>query len=248
MSFDFKGTFNRSQFERFTAWARNQLPQVDARIAHLAAEQARIGSLVFSYDAGGVPVGFTADPPESYIGKLIGAYEILGGDVLYDLHVRSMNQPVFLVRTDETTPAQLMSNGEIVGAPGQADGESAELMTQARAWLRPVLDYRLEYVERKVRRAIDYADSLQAEMDLLALIKSDQSVEDSFEYVAATIEQLFSDSSYRAIWDDQQKDPFGKLVCAPFLPFSSGEQREANDIYGRDDLGATKPGEKDSSA
>lgn len=247
MAHDFKGTFNRSQYDRFAAFARNQVSVIDDRIAHLSAEQTRIGSLIFSYDAGGVPIGFTADPADSYIGKLVGAYEVLGGDVLYDLHVRTMNQPVFLVRTDEATPAQLMSNGEVVGAPGLADGESAELMTQARAWLRPVFDYRLEYLERKVRRAVDYSDSLQAEMDLLTLIKSDQSIEDSFEFVSSAIEQLFSDKSYRAIWNDQQKDPFGKLVHAPFLPFSSGNERQPNDIYGRDESGATKPGEKGAS-
>jgi len=246
MSHDWKGTFNKSQWDRFAAFARSQIADIDGRIEHLAAEQARLGTLVFSFDEGGIPIGFSAEPAGSYISKLVGAYEVLGGDVLYDLHVRSMSQPVFLIRTDETTPAQLMSNGEVVGAPGLADGESSELVAQARSWLRPVLQYRLEYLERKIRRAIDYSDSLQAEMDLLALIKSGEDVEDSFEFVAAAIEQLFSDVSYRAIWDDQGRDPFGKLIYAPFLPFSSGSERQPNEIYGRDGSGALKPGEQGS--
>jgi len=247
VSFEFKGTFNRSQFQRFVAFARSQLTVVDARIVHLSAEQGRVGALLFSYDAGGVPVGFVAEPADSYIGKLVGVYEVFGGDVLFDLHVRSMNQPVFLMKTDETTPAQLMSNGEVVGAPGLADGESAELMSQAREWVRPVLDYRLDHLERKIRRAIDYSDSLQGEINLLSLIKADKDIEDSFEYIADRVEQLFGDPSFRAIWDDQGKDKFGKLIYAPFLPFSSGTAREANSVYGRDERGATTPGEKQGS-
>jgi len=245
MAFDFAGTFNKSQFDRFAAWARAQVGVINDRINHLSAEQSRIGSLVFNFDSGGMPIGFTASGLDTYIGKLCSAYEILGGDILFDLNVRSMNQPVFLLKTDEATPAQLMSNGEVVGAPGRADGDSSELMTQARTWLRPVHDYRKEYLERKIRRAMDYADSLQAEIDLLNLIQSDASIEDSFEFIAAAVGQLFSDPSYRAIWDDQAADPFGKLIYAPFLPYSSGNNRQANDIYGRDELGATKPGQKE---
>lgn len=47
MSHDFLGTFNKSQLDRFLAFARTQLPLVDARIQHLEAEMNRLGVAAF---------------------------------------------------------------------------------------------------------------------------------------------------------------------------------------------------------
>jgi hypothetical protein len=157
----------------------------------------------------------------------------------------ALDQPVFLLRGDETRPAQLMSNGEVVGQPGLADGESAELMTQAFDWLRAVHEHRRGRLERKLLRALDYSDQLQAEIELLGLIPMPDDTEGSLENTIARIEQLFSDPSYRAVWDDFGKDPLGKQIYAPFLPYSSGPEREPSDLYGRDETGAVVPGDSD---
>ena len=96
MAFDFQGTFTASQFERFKTYLRNQVGLIDDRIAHLTAEIDRVGDLAFAYDSGGNPSAITEDPPTTYCGKLYGAYSVLGGEVEFDLQVRSTSQGVLM--------------------------------------------------------------------------------------------------------------------------------------------------------
>ena len=243
MSFDHLGTLNKSQFDRFAAFARAQLPTVDARIAHLQREILRIGKLVFSYDDGGIPIGYTAEPRNSYVGRLVAAYEVLGGDVLYDLHVRTRAQAVFVIKADVTSSPQILSNGEVMSQAGLSDYPSARLMQSARTWLPEVLDYRREYLERKVRRAIDYIDQLNQEVDMLKLIKASDGTLNSLENIFKEMSDLFSDPTYRAISDDHGRDPFGKLTYAPFLPYEPGPKRAPMNVYGRVNEGTVVPGE-----
>ena len=56
-------------FDRFAAYARAQVALIDARIAHLKAEQARIGNLAFAYDQAGSPKAAKGDDPETYCGQ-----------------------------------------------------------------------------------------------------------------------------------------------------------------------------------
>ncbi len=244
MSHDFKGTFNQSQFNRYAAFARAQKADLIGRISHLAAEQIRLGALSFAFDTDGVPVTYVPSD-DSYIGKLVAAYEVLGGDPFFDLNIRTKDQAVFLRAGDETTPAQLMSDGSVMGLPGLADAQSAELMDMSRAWMVEVLQYKREYLERKIRRAVDYAEQLQDEILQLTLIASANDVPGSLENVFDEISQLITDPTYRAIFDDKGKDLFGKQVNAPFKPYSAGPDRAPDDLYGRDggDTGVVVPGE-----
>lgn len=249
MAFDFLGTFNQSQLTRFMAFARAQLPLVDTRILHLAAEQNRLGAVVFKYE-GGIPVGYSADPSESYLGRLLAAYEVLGGNPFHDLRVRFRTQPIFLVRGTESTPAQYMSNGEVVGAKGLADAPSAVLMGRARVWLEDAIQGRFGSLERKIRRSLDYADQLQQEMDMLTRIKATVEVEGSFEEIAMQLNELMSDPNYRAIFDDQGKDPFGFTTYAPFSAYDAVVSSDPNKVDRvadgpqRQNKGFVGPGEK----
>lgn len=223
MAFEWLGTFNKSQFDRFAAFARQQLADVSRRITHLNTEQRRIGGLTFEYDVGGVPVGTwsATSSTSTYIGRLVAAYEILGGDVFFDLQVRDTEtQGVYLVRGTEVSPADRMSNGEIVGARGLADGPSAEYLQSARSWLIAPLHYRKEYLERKIRRALDYSDQLTAELAFLSNVRADAETYNSLEYLFVQINDLLKDFTYRSIYDDKGKDPHGKYTMAPFLPYS----------------------------
>lgn len=228
MAHDWLGTFNKSQFERFLAYAQSQLPLVDGRIQHLQAEVNRVGSIVFRYSKG-IPQGYAANPAESYLGKLLGAYEVLGGDPFIDLRVRLRSDPVFRVKGSETQAAQYMSNGEVIGAKGLSDGATAELMRTAKAWLNATLDYRFGSLERKIRRAVDYSDELQNEIATLKTIRmvgataeSLEGLTGSLEYVASQIRQFLSDSNYRAVYDDAGGDKFGFNVYAPFSSYDTG--------------------------
>jgi len=220
MAHDFLGTFNRSQFERFIAFARSQLPLIVARRNHLNAELARVGQVVFQYN-NGIPLGYAGDPPNSYMGKLLAAYEVLGGDPFKDLRVRMKTQPVFIIRGDETTDAQVTSGGEPLGGKGLLDGPTAVLMTIAKGWLSETLHGRFNRLERKIRRAMDYTDQLTTELEDLERLQQAAEIEGSLEFVAAQVEQLMGDRGYRAIYDDKGEDPFGQKVYAPLASYDA---------------------------
>ena len=243
MAFDFLGTFNKSQFDRFIEFARKQLVDVGGRIAHLTYEKSRIGSLAFEYDAGGVPTKYTvSSATTTYIGGLVAAYEALGGDVIHDLQVRTRNQSIFLEAGSDTTSPSRMSSGDYVAAKGLGDAVSAEWVRQARSWMASPIHYRREYLERKIRRAIDYVEQLDDELAVLTVIGESKDTRDSLEFVATAVQSLLSDLNYRPIFDDKGADPHGKTSNAPLLPYSkTGADPETvspdPEMAGRDDDG-----------
>lgn len=252
--YDFLGTFNRSQFERFIAFARSQLPLVEARILHLGAEIERTGRLVFSFDSNNVPASVTASPSDSYLGKLLAAYEVLGGNPFYDLRTRNKTQALFVVSGVENSPAVSMSNGEPMPTKGLRDAYSAELIRRLKDPLHDTLTRRFEKLERKIRRSLDYVDQLEDEIADLRVLQAAATLDGSLEFVANQIQELFGDRNYRAIYDDGGKDPMGINVYAPFSqydvepsqdPVVGGPQREVLRPQ-RQDTGFIGPGEKGS--
>lgn len=248
MAFDFLGTFNLSQYTRFIAFADKQLQDVQNRIVHLQYELERMGSLSFSYGANGEPLAFETGGKNTYLGKLMAAYTALGGDPFFDLNIRSLSQAVFLQRAREMSTAQLMSNGEVMGMVGLADGVSASLMQDMRVWLDQALKFKRERLEHKIRRAVDYSGQLENEINFLTdIVKSAESL-GSWEQLKVEMKLLFEDPTYRAIYDDKGTDPYGKLTYAPFKPYfddgSDGFSRKPSDVFGRDLKGATVPGQK----
>jgi hypothetical protein len=232
MPFDFLGTFNKSQFERLAAYARDQLIYVDARILHLTIEQNRVGFLKFTYDSAGKPTNYStggSGASPTYIGKLMAAYEALGGDPFYDLQTRaSSDQPIFFQKGDEAVSAKIMSNGEPIPQLGLADAPSGNLVRQIKSWINPSLDRRAA-IERKVRRMIDYRDQLQTEIDELKVIKAAAETEGSLENLISEVNLLLADPSYRATGNDKGGDPFGKLTLAPYASYEPGEDRAGPD-------------------
>lgn len=233
VSFDHLGTFNRSQLNRLSTYALAQVQDVDARIAHLTAEQARIGTIVFQYDKASV-VGYEPSPEDSYLGKLLRAYEVLGGDPFYDLKLRQKgSQALYVLRADETRPAQVRSDGLIIAREGLADAPSAALVQQLRDWMHESLQYKRETLERKIRRALDYSDQISDEIAVLTAIKGDATVAGSAKNILQSIQQLVDERTYRAIADDKGKDPDGTLTHAPFAALEPGPQRTVIDGYYR---------------
>lgn len=208
---DYLGTFNKAQFDRFIAWARPQVATIDGRIRHLRAEIYRVGKVVCQYDRG-IPTGLTADPSDSYMAKLLAAYEIKGGNPFIDLRTRDISNPVFLEKGDEATSAHSMSNGEVVPAKGLADSPSGEALRAVRDWLDTTLDARFSRIERKIRRALDYQDQLNSEVQLL--LEQQTGLEDKIDQV----NQLLADPNYRAVTQDD--DPLGLLSYAPYSSYA----------------------------
>ena len=225
MSFDFGGTFNNHQVSRLVTFSQRQMVDVAGRIIHLSAEIGRIGNISFTYDAGGNPVSYTYGPKNSYIGKLVMVYEILGGDPLYDLQIRSQAQAIYLVASaDHTTPAQQMSSGDIVGQQGLDDAVTSNLIQQMKSWTEDVIQYKRENIENKVRRAVDYVDQLTAEQNLL-LLMTNSTAQGSVAGITTQIATLLADPTYRAIYNDTNNDWHAKLVNAPKGAFNPGPGR-----------------------
>jgi hypothetical protein len=215
----FLGTFNRSMFARFLTFARSQLPQTAARVRHLKAELGRTGSLSFSFGANGVADNVTANPTDSYLGKLLAAYQVLGGDPFFDLRSRNKSQAIFVVQGTAAIPSSTMSHGEVMGAKGLQDAYSAELVRKMRRPVQEALDYRFTFIERKIRRALDYADQLHDEIAELETMQAAATLEGSLEFIANQVQQLFGNRNYRAIYDDQSSDPLGRNTYAPFSQY-----------------------------
>lgn len=247
MAYDINGTFTATQFARFRDYVRNQVQLIDARIAHLEAERDRIGSLAFAYDSGGGPTGIASDAANAYstyCGKLFGAYEALGGDAEFDLQVRSTQQPVFQLAGDEASPSQLMSNGEVISVQGLADSASALLMQQMRGWVHEDIQRRKEALERKIRRAIDYAEQLNAEISELRTIKAGIETSGSLEFLINNMGTLIADGRYMAVTNDEAApDPHGKFARAPVAGYMPGPDRKIVTTYERTTGGVAKPNE-----
>lgn len=252
MAFDFLGTFNKSQFERFVSFARTQLPLIESRIQHNTRELARIGTLRFSFDASNIPNAVSADPETSLLGKLLAAYEVLGGNPFLDLRTRGKEQAVFVRRGSEALPASTMSSGEVLPSKGLRDAYSAELMRSLRTPVQDTLRWRFENLERRIRRALDYSDQLASENASLQVYVAAATVEGSLEFISNHIQQLFGDRTYRAIYDDANSDPLGLNTYAPFSqydvepstdPAVGGPERVA-ELPRRQDSGFIGPGAK----
>lgn len=241
MAFDWLGTFNQAQLDRYVSYARAHLDLVDARVAHLSLEQVRIGLVIFKRDASGSVVGYTADPTESYMGKLLAAYEVLGGNAFLDLDLRLRHDPVYRQKGSEATGlSQYMSNGEVIGTPGLADADSAVAFQQMRQWLDPTIERNLNRLERKLRRAMDYYDQLQLEIDVLNLIQQSEKTVGSFDNALQEIGRLMDSPTYRAI--HKGTDPRGAENYAPFSSYDINENRSPADSTQRQDSGLIRKG------
>jgi hypothetical protein len=215
------GTFNQAQFERFLEFARSQLSLIEARQAHLAAEMTRVGVVVFTYSSNGVPTGYSADPSTSYLAKLLAAYEVLGGNPFIDLRARVKTTPVFVVAGDENVSPNLMSSGDVIAQKGLSDATTAQLMRQARSWLDETLWSRSGRLERRIRRALDYYDALQEELDHLTVIQQAVTTKGSLEEVAAQISVWINDPSYLAVLPlSAEIDAYGFQNHAPEAPYA----------------------------
>lgn len=217
MAYDFLGTFNQAMFDRLRTFIESQVPLIKARIEHLSAERDRLGAVTFKYDQG-VPIGVVSDTI-SYIGKLVSAYEVLGGNPLVDLRVRLVTDPVFILPGDELTGPHTMSSGEVIGNKGLNDQDSAELIRRFRASFDVTVRRRFDYLERKIRRAVDYSDQLQAEIANLNLLLESIQIDGSLDNLKTQIQQLLADPTYRAITPDTS--PHAELGLDVYAPFSS---------------------------
>jgi hypothetical protein len=235
LAFDFLGTFNKSQLDRLLLFLRSQTSLIEARVNHLESEKMRIGQIIFKHQPDGSIVGYSTEPKDSYIGKLFAAYEALGGDPFRDLDIRLRNDPVYKLSGTEINAPEKMSNGEVIGAPGLADAQSAEYVRNLTSWANDTLQWRRERLERKIRRAVDYYDELDREVLALGTINMGETFAKSIEGLAKELVNLINAHDYRAIYDDKGSDPGAKNTGAPLASYEPGKD-------GTQEAGSTQKG------
>jgi hypothetical protein len=244
MAFDFLGTLNVSQLLRQAQFVDDQVSLVQGMIDHLQFEQGRIGTIKMTRE-NNIPVSYTVDS-QSYIGKLVAAYVALGGDPYYDLNIRAFDEPVYLEKgTEATGTGRRMSNGEVVGAPGLGDKQSALLVRDLRAPFVEVIKARRDYLERKIRRSLDYYDQLTQEISALEGVLALSMNQSAVDATTAALDDLTKDPVYYALYNDQaHPDPLGLYTHAPIAPYEPGPNRGPNDTDMRGVAGFVPAGTK----
>lgn len=168
MAFNFFGTFTRAQWWDFKDFAMVQREELELRAKWLKAELARVGEIKCVYsDDNMTPISYTANP-NSYAGKLLLAYRMLGGVPEYDMLLRSRAQAVSLQRGASQDDSPSYSNGR-VNRGGQIFDRSLGLAVEKlKTWQLEAIKSKREHLEFKIKRALDYYDQLKQEYELVA--------------------------------------------------------------------------------
>lgn len=179
MAFNFFGTFTTGQLNDLVDFSHIQERDIEARIAWLSAELEKVGTFVTQYDdEDKYPVFFDCFPAESYGAKLLLAYKILGGVPERDMLLRTSDKPVFLkkgVNASPTDPdsgySREFSNGRVYRGTQRFDRSLGLRVEALKRWQLEAVKRKREHLELKIKRALDYSDQLQREMDLLSGLK-----------------------------------------------------------------------------
>jgi hypothetical protein len=175
VAFSFYGTFSLGQWESFKAFSRIQRLDLEIRKAYLQKQRVMHGIFTTEYD-GFVPKSFTANAG-SYAAKLLEAYRILGGFPERDMLLRTMDKPVFLTRgtnisTDPNAKVQggfsdTYSNGRRYRGDQRFDRDLGLRVDRTKSWQLDAIKAKRERLEYKIKRALDYSDQLQAQIDII---------------------------------------------------------------------------------
>jgi len=175
MAFPFAGTFTSAQFSELAAFSNIQANDIQNRVTWLSAELQKVGVFKTVYD-GPTPVSFSCNPSTSYGAKLLQAYRILGGTPETDMLLRTSDQPTFLTRgtnissdpMDETSGySDVYSNGRRHRGSQRFDRDVCIQVDILKKWQLEAIKHKRERLEFKIKRALDFSDQLQNEINTL---------------------------------------------------------------------------------
>jgi len=181
MAFNFFGTMTTGQLQQLIDFSLIQERDLKDRQKWLSAQLTRNGVFSTEYDAAtNLPKSFTA-PDNSYAGKLLRAYRVLGGTPEKDFMLRTTDKPVFLTRgvnintqtagTDPTSGySDIMSNGRRVRGSQRFDRDVGMPVTRLKSWQLEAIKRKREHLEFKIKRALDYSDQLQREIEVIDVL------------------------------------------------------------------------------
>lgn len=181
MAFGFFGTFTTGQLQKLIDFSLIQERDLKLRKDWLGAQLTRNGVFTTVYDAQtSMPKSFSA-PENSYAGKLLQAYRILGGTPETDFMLRTTDQPVFLTRgnnidtktvgTDPTAGySDQLSNGRRIRGSQRFDRDVGIQVNRLKSWQMEAIKQKREHLEFKIKRALDYSDQLKREIDVINVL------------------------------------------------------------------------------
>jgi hypothetical protein len=174
LAFNFFGTFTIAQWYEFKDFVSIQRAELGSRANWLTQEIQRIGVMSITYD-GDTPTSFTA-PDNTYMGKLLLAYRMLGGVPERDMLLRNVNQPVFLHKgTTQSTP-ETFTNGRQNRGSTIFDRDQGLLVDKLKKWQLESIKMKREHLEYKIKRTLDYSDQLQSELNTVKQLTIDNQV------------------------------------------------------------------------
>lgn len=181
MAYQFFGVFSTGQFEQLRIFAKVQERDLTARIAWLSAQLQRNGLFSTIYDqATNMPISYDVAPPNSYAAKLLVAYRALGGVPEKDFLLRTSDQPVYLTRTDNINPnegsnptsgySDVFTNGRRIRGSQKFDRDIGVKVDRFKSWQLEAIKHKREHLEFKIKRALDYSDQLQSEINAINVL------------------------------------------------------------------------------
>jgi hypothetical protein len=157
-----------------------------------------------------LPVSYSANPG-SYAAKLFTAYRALGGVPEVDFLLRTMNMPVFLTRTDNISPnegsnptsgySDVFTNGRRIRGGQRFDRDiGVQVQKLKTPFLEPIKRKR-EHLEFKIKRALDYSDQLQSEIDTINILLDTTSNATVDDQIRTVQQYMFRTGSQNVISD-----------------------------------------------
>lgn len=181
MAYDFFGTFTTAQWLDFKDFVYTQRVELESRLRWLNAELTRIGVFTTDYADDGTPVSFFA-PANTYAGKLLAAFRMLGGVPERDMLLRTRDNPVFLqsgspISSGGDGHGTVYTNMRRDRGTDRYDRALGLAVGKVKTWNIEAIKLKKENLEYKIKRALDYSDQLQQEVVFIEKLLAEDALE-----------------------------------------------------------------------
>lgn len=216
MAFNFYGTYTSGQYNELKKFTKMQMVHIKKRISHLEYLKAKNGTLKMTFDNNNYPTKYEA-AKGTYLNKLLIAMEGLGGITTNTFRVS--NEVTYLEKGAPLSESNVdymsgygsrMSNGKRIHNT-RLDFEKGIKVSALKQFMLPAIKRKRELIEYKIKKAIDYSEQLQEQIDLLyAIIDPENARHDArnLDYLLDDLDPVLSRTGdYTVVQNDQ--DLFG---------------------------------------
>lgn len=204
--YNFLGTFTTDQLEALFQFIEAHREDLRRRTIRNRAEIQRQGWIYYQEDDDGNVTGYEVQPENSTLMKQIKAFEYFGGDPV-ELNILDRSEWIYLQKGQIDLDTKFRGGepshgGNYTEATSYDDRTPAIYMERLK---RPFEDTikRLENIEYRIKRTVDYADQLIEESVLAA---NRISGADSIDDLRGRIQQFVSAPDFPSAGTDQQTE------------------------------------------